>query len=77
MLTMPGIVATAEITIAAPATTVPAALTDPRQIKEYLFGSTVETDCSRAARSSGLGSTHAAQKWQTMLAGLKRRIDGH
>jgi hypothetical protein len=46
---MPGIVATAEITIAAPATTVPAALTDPRQIKENLFGSTVRPNGCRAA----------------------------
>lgn len=41
---MTGIVASAEITIAAPVTDVWAALTDPAQIKEYMFGSTVETD---------------------------------
>lgn len=38
------IVATAEITIAASATTMWAALTDPAQIKQDMFGSTVETD---------------------------------
>lgn len=41
---MNGIVASAEITIAAAAADVWAALTDPAQIKEYMFGSTVETD---------------------------------
>lgn len=41
---MTGIVASAEITIAAPVTDVWAALTDPARIKEYMFGSTVETD---------------------------------
>jgi uncharacterized protein YndB with AHSA1/START domain len=41
---MDGIVATAEVTVAAPATAVWVALTDPAQIKEYMFGSTVETD---------------------------------
>jgi len=44
ILTMTGIVASAEITIAAPVTDVWAALTDPARIKEYMFGSTVETD---------------------------------
>jgi uncharacterized protein YndB with AHSA1/START domain len=41
---MTGILASAEVTIAAPADTVWTALTDPVQIKEYMFGSTVETD---------------------------------
>ncbi len=41
---MNGIVASAEITIAASAADVWGALTDPAQIKEYMFGSTVETD---------------------------------
>ena len=41
---MNGVVASAEITIAAPAADVWAALTDPARIKEYMFGSTVETD---------------------------------
>jgi uncharacterized protein YndB with AHSA1/START domain len=41
---MAGIVASAHITIAAPATEVWAALTDPTRIKEYMFGSTVATD---------------------------------
>jgi uncharacterized protein YndB with AHSA1/START domain len=41
---MNGIVVTAEVTIAAPASAVWVALTDPAQIKEYMFGSTVETD---------------------------------
>ena len=41
---MTGIVATAETTIAAPPSAVWAALTDPVQIKQYMFGSTVETD---------------------------------
>jgi uncharacterized protein YndB with AHSA1/START domain len=41
---MTGVVATAHIDIAAPATRVWDALTQPSQIKQYLFGSTVETD---------------------------------
>lgn len=41
---MTGIEATAAVTIAAPATAVWAALTDPVQIKNYMFDSTVETD---------------------------------
>jgi len=41
---MNGIVATAEITIAASPTEVWTALTDPAQIKEYMFDTTVETD---------------------------------
>jgi uncharacterized protein YndB with AHSA1/START domain len=41
---MTGIVATAEIDIAAPPTDVWAALTEPAQIKRYMFGSTVETN---------------------------------
>lgn len=41
---MTGIVATAEIDITAPATRVFAALTEPAQIRQYMFGSTVETD---------------------------------
>ena len=41
---MNGVVASAQITIAAPAADVWAALTDPARIKEYMFGSTVETD---------------------------------
>ena len=40
---MTGILATAETEIEAPATRVWAALTDPGQIKEYMFGSQVET----------------------------------
>jgi uncharacterized protein YndB with AHSA1/START domain len=41
---MNGVVASAQITIAAPAADVWAALTDPARIREYMFGSTVETD---------------------------------
>lgn len=41
---MNGIVASAQVNIAAPAADVWAALTDPARIKEYMFGSTVETD---------------------------------
>jgi uncharacterized protein YndB with AHSA1/START domain len=41
---MSDIVATAEIDIAASGEAVWAALTEPAQIKEYMFGSTVETD---------------------------------
>jgi uncharacterized protein YndB with AHSA1/START domain len=41
---MTGIVATAEITIEASATTIWAALTDPAHITQYMFGSKVETD---------------------------------
>lgn len=41
---MTGLVASAAITIAAPAVEVWAALTDPARIKEYMFGSTVATD---------------------------------
>jgi uncharacterized protein YndB with AHSA1/START domain len=41
---MTDIVATAEIDIAASGEAVWAALTEPAQIKEYMFGSTVETD---------------------------------
>jgi len=41
---MSGILAIAAIDITAPATQVWAALTEPAQIKQYMFGSTVETD---------------------------------
>lgn len=41
---MTGIVASAQVTVAAPPADVWAALTDPARIKEYMFGSTVETD---------------------------------
>jgi uncharacterized protein YndB with AHSA1/START domain len=41
---MSGIVATAQTDIAASPTRVWAALTDPEQIKKYMFGSQVETD---------------------------------
>ena len=41
---MNGIVATASTDIAAPASRVWAALTEPDQIAEYMFGSQVETD---------------------------------
>ena len=41
---MSGILAIAAIDIAAPATRVWAALTEPAQIKQYMFGSTIETD---------------------------------
>lgn len=41
---MAGIVATAEIDIAAEPSQVWAALTDPRQIERYLFGARVETE---------------------------------
>ena len=41
---MTGIVATAEVDIDAPPDRVWAALTDPEQIKQYMFGSQVETD---------------------------------
>ena len=41
---MNGVVASAQVTIAAPAADVWAALTDPARIREYMFGSTVETD---------------------------------
>jgi uncharacterized protein YndB with AHSA1/START domain len=44
MTAMNGIVATASIDIAAPATRVWAALTEPDQIAAYMFGSRVETD---------------------------------
>ena len=41
---MTGLVADAEIEIAAPASAVWEALTDPESIKEYFLGATVETD---------------------------------
>ena len=41
---MAGLVAEAEIEIAAPASAVWEALTDPESIKEYFLGATVETD---------------------------------
>ena len=41
---MTGVIATAEAVISAPPGRVWAALTDPAQIKEYMFGSEVETD---------------------------------
>jgi uncharacterized protein YndB with AHSA1/START domain len=41
---MTSLVAAAEIDIAAPASAVWQALTDPAQIKEYFLGATVETD---------------------------------
>jgi uncharacterized protein YndB with AHSA1/START domain len=41
---MPGIVATAEIDVAAPPERVWSALTDPDEIRQYMFGSQVETD---------------------------------
>jgi len=41
---MTGLVAAAEIEIAAPASAVWQALTDPARIKEYFMGATVETD---------------------------------
>jgi uncharacterized protein YndB with AHSA1/START domain len=41
---MTGLVATAEIDIAAPASAVWQALTDPDSIKQYFLGATVETD---------------------------------
>ena len=41
---MTGIVATVEIEVDAPPRVVWEALTDPAQIKEYMFGSVVETD---------------------------------
>ena len=41
---MPGIVATADIDIDAPAERVWQALTDPAQIEQYMFGSKVATD---------------------------------
>lgn len=41
---MAGIVATAEIDIAAPAAAVWQALTDPERIAQYFLGATVETD---------------------------------
>ena len=41
---MAGIVATVEIEVDAPPRVVWEALTDPAQIKEYMFGSVVETD---------------------------------
>ena len=41
---MTSLVAAAEIDIAAPASAVWEALTDPAQIKEYFLGATVETD---------------------------------
>jgi uncharacterized protein YndB with AHSA1/START domain len=43
-------VATAETEIDAPPTKVWAALTDPEQIKEYMFGSQVETDWTPGSR---------------------------
>ena len=41
---MAGLVASAEVDVEAPAERVWDALTDPAQIKEYMFGSQVETD---------------------------------
>jgi uncharacterized protein YndB with AHSA1/START domain len=41
-----GLVATAEIEIAAPPSAVWGALTDPERIKQYFFGAVVETDWS-------------------------------
>src|SRR3984957_2837730 len=41
---MTGLVAVAEIDIAAPASAVWEALTDPERIKQYFMGATVETD---------------------------------
>jgi uncharacterized protein YndB with AHSA1/START domain len=41
---MKGLVATAEIDIAGPASSVWQALTDPERIKQYFMGATVETD---------------------------------
>lgn len=41
---MTGIVATAEVDVAAPPQVVWAALTDPEQVKQYMFGTELETD---------------------------------
>ncbi|MFL6100287.1 MAG: SRPBCC domain-containing protein [Actinomycetales bacterium] len=41
---MAGIVATAEVDVAAPPEAVWAALTDPEQVKQYMFGTELETD---------------------------------
>jgi uncharacterized protein YndB with AHSA1/START domain len=141
---MSGILAIAAIDIAAPATRVWAALTEPAQIKQYMFGSTVETDWRPGSAITWSGeyngqryqdkgqivaidpprrlelthfsplsgaedvpedyhrlayqlmsiedgtrvqltqdnnpdeaaAAHATQNWQTMLASLKRHIDG-
>lgn len=141
---MKGIVATAEVTIAAPAAAVWIALTDPAQIEQYMFGSIVETDWQPGSQITWSGeydgqryrdkgeivtvdpprllevthfspmsgaddvpenyhllrytltptaegtqvvlaqdnnpdddaATHARQNWQSMLAGLKRQVEG-
>ena len=49
------IVATAEIDIAAPPDRVWQALTDPEQIKQYMFGSTVESDWRPGSRITWSG----------------------
>jgi uncharacterized protein YndB with AHSA1/START domain len=41
---MAGIVATAEVTVAAPVEQVWAALTEPAAVKQWMFGTTLETD---------------------------------
>jgi uncharacterized protein YndB with AHSA1/START domain len=52
---MADLVATAEIDVEAPAERVWAALTDPRQIQQYMFGSNVETDWTPGSAISWKG----------------------
>jgi uncharacterized protein YndB with AHSA1/START domain len=60
---MTGIVATAQIDIAAPATAVWSALVEPAQIKQYMFGSTVETDW-RAGSTITWSGEYNGQRYQ-------------
>ena len=57
---MAGIVATAETDIIASPARVWSALTDPAQIKRYMFGSEVETDWKPGGRTAVLSAAIAA-----------------
>ena len=72
---MPGVVAEAEIDIAASAAQVWQALTDPEVITQYFFGTTVRPTGRWAARSSGRASTKGprtrtrARSWRSSRVG--------
>jgi len=52
---MAGIIASADIDIAAPRERVWAALTDPEEIAKYMFGANVESDWQRGSRITWTG----------------------
>ena len=70
---MTGHVATAETDIDAPVDDVWEALTEPKLIEKYMFGTHVSL--SQDNNASAEAAEHSKRNWEQMLSGLKETVE--